>query len=268
MTEHARRCAGRDGWSDPAPPLRIFANVYDVGTCGITVLLLTGSSGHVLIDAATADAADGVVSNIRMLGFDPRDVRYLLSSHEHIDHAGGLRAIKLATGARMAAVTAARPALESGFASPEDPQRGAMARYQGVRIDRLLRDGDVVKLGRLRLTVHTTPGHSPGGASWTWRSCDGGVCHSMAYVDSVSAVSADGYRFTDHPRYVATFRQTLAKIEGLQCDLIVTPHPSASRLYERLAGDGPLVDRDACRNYAATGRMRLDDRLASERAGR
>ena len=82
-------CQGRDGWSDAAPPARIFGDVYYVGTCGITALLIVGDRGHILIDGATAEAAPGIAANIRRLGFRPQDVRYLLNSHEHVDHAGG-----------------------------------------------------------------------------------------------------------------------------------------------------------------------------------
>jgi metallo-beta-lactamase class B len=96
-------CEGKDGWSDAAPPAHVFANVYDVGTCGITVLLIASDAGHILIDGATGEAAPGILANIRKLGLDPADVRILLSSHEHLDHVGGLAALKAATGARMIA---------------------------------------------------------------------------------------------------------------------------------------------------------------------
>ena len=85
----ARSCEGRDGWSDAAPPARIFGNTYYVGTCGISVLLVTSSQGHVLIDGATDEAAPSILANIRTLGFDPRDIRFIVGSHEHIDHMGG-----------------------------------------------------------------------------------------------------------------------------------------------------------------------------------
>ncbi|MDP4873245.1 MAG: MBL fold metallo-hydrolase, partial [Sphingorhabdus sp.] len=99
----ASQCQGRDGWSDPAPPAHIFANVYMVGTCGIVSLLVTSPKGHILIDGATAEAAPFIADNIRDLGFQPTDVKYLVSSHEHLDHVGGLAALKGITGARMLA---------------------------------------------------------------------------------------------------------------------------------------------------------------------
>ena len=264
--EHQAQCAGKEGWSDAAPPVRIFGNVYDVGTCGIVVLLVAGEKGHILIDAATAEAAPSIIANIRRLGFRPTDVKLLLSSHEHVDHAGGLSALQRLTGARLLATAAARPALESGAASADDPQKGSLPDFTGIHVGRILQDGEVVALGSLRLTAHTTPGHAPGSTSWSWTSCEGKVCHAVVYADSLSAVSADRYRFSDHPAYVSAFRASIARIARLPCDLIITPHPAASDLYGRLAGATRLSDPAACVAYAAASSFKLDQRLAKERA--
>src|SRR5688572_23545515 len=90
VTEILDQCDGKDGWSDPAPPVRIFGNVYDVGTCGIVVLLIAGPEGHVLLDGATAEAAPLVAANIEALGFRLDDVEWIGTSHEHLDHVGGV----------------------------------------------------------------------------------------------------------------------------------------------------------------------------------
>ena len=264
---HQAQCAGKDGWSDPASPVRIFGNVYDVGTCGITVVLVVGDRGAILIDGATAEAAPMIASNIERLGLRLSDVKLLLSSHEHTDHAGGLSELKRRTGARMVATAAARPALESGVMAANDPQReGERPAFPGVRVDRLVRDGETVRLGSLRLTAHATPGHAPGGTSWSWRSCEGRVCHDIVFADSLSAVSADRYRFSGHAERVAALRASFATVAGLRCDLLVTPHPSASDLYARLAGKAPLVNPRACVDLAATSAAALDERLRKERA--
>jgi metallo-beta-lactamase class B len=150
---------------------------------------------------------------------------------------------------------------------PTDPQAGSLPAYAPIRVDRVMRDGDELAIGPLRLTMHATPGHALGSTSWTWQSCDGDNCPTVAYVDSITAVSADAYRFSDHPDYVATFRRSLDKIAEIECDFLITPHPSVSQLYERLAGDAPLFDDDACRHYATWGREQLDARLAREGSG-
>jgi metallo-beta-lactamase class B len=261
------QCDQKDGWSDPAPPIRLYGNVYDVGTCGIVVLLIAGDQGHVLIDSGPADAAALVMANIRALGFAPDDVQWIVTSHEHHDHVGGVAELQARTGARVAASTAARRQLETGVADPADPQAGIHDIFPGIRVDRVMQDGEELALGTLRLTMHATPGHAPGSTSWSWRACEGEDCRLVAFADSVTAVSADDYRFSEHPDYVARFREALDAIDAIDCDLVLTPHPGASTLYERLAGDAPLTDPGACRNYAAWGRAQLDARLAREAGG-
>ena len=267
VTEILDQCQDKDGWSDPAPPVRLFANVYDVGTCGIVVLLVASNDGHVLLDSGPVEAAPLVVANIRALGFKLDDVEWIVTSHEHHDHVGGVAALQAQTGAKVAASAAARRQLETGVVDPADPQAGLVGPFPGIRVDRVMQDGEVLALGPLQLTLHATPGHAKGSTSWSWRSCEGEQCHRVAFADSVTAVSRDDYRFTDHPDYVATFRRALDAIAAIDCDLVITPHPSATTLYERLAGDAPLTDPSACRNYAAWGREQLDARLAREAAG-
>lgn len=262
----ATACEGRDGWSDAAPPAKIFGNTYYVGTCGITALLIATPDGLVLIDGATAEAAPGILANIRALGFDPKNVRTLLASHEHLDHVGGLKALQDATGAAVLARHEAVPTLTSGEPEAIDPQRGAIPPFAGVKVSRELKDGERLPIGGIGLAIHATPGHTPGSTSWTWRACEAGDCRTIAYVDSLSAVSADDYRFSDHPDYVAMLRATFAKVPTLPCDLLITPHPSASNLFARLASEAPLVDAGACKTYAADAAKRLDERLAKEAA--
>lgn len=263
----ASKCEGRDGWSEPAPPAHIFANVYMVGTCGIVSLLITSPKGHILIDGATAEAAPYIADNIRKLGFQPTDVKYLVSSHEHLDHVGGLAALKSITGARMLARAETRKSLESGTSDPTDPQLAILPPFAGITVDQIVRDGETISLGPINMTVIATPGHAPGGTSWTWKSCESAVCHQFVFADSLGAVSADAYRFTDHPAYVAVLRATMNRVSTLKpCDILIAPHPSQSRFFERLSGKEPLVDRAGCGNYAKAAMERLDARLAKEAA--
>lgn len=264
----ASACAGRDGWSDAAPPAKIYGNTYYVGTCGISALLIAAPDGLVLIDGATAEAAPGILANIPALGFDPKNIRTLLASHEHLDHVGGLKALQDATGAAVLARREAVATLTSGEPEAIDPQRGAIPPFAGVKVARELKDGEILPIRDIGLTLHATPGHTPGSTSWTWKSCEAGDCRTIAYVDSLSAVSADAYRFTDHPDYVAMLRATFAKVPTLPCDILITPHPGASKLFARLAGEASLVDADACRMYAEGAAKRLDERLAKEAAAK
>lgn len=264
----AGACGPRDGWSEPAPPAHIHGRSWYVGTCGITVVLIETDAGLVLIDTGPEDAAPHVLTSIRALGFDPRQVKWMLSTHEHFDHTGGVAAIQQATGARLAAGAMAAPVLRSGKAHADDPQHDLLLAYpmKPARVDRVLRDGAAVVLGGTRFTMHANPTHSPGSTSWTWQSCEKGQCLTIAYADSISTISSDAYRFTDHPKRVDEARAGLRVIERLPCDLLLTPHPGGSDLLDRLSGKAPLTGPRACVAYAQGGSERLAGRLAKEAA--
>lgn len=264
----AAACRGRDGWSDPAPPARIAPNAFYVGTCGISAILIPTPRGHVLIDGATAEAAPHIAANIRRLGYRARDVRYLLVSHEHLDHAGGIAALKRLTGARLVARAEARAGLETGRTDPADPQAGTIPDFEGAGVDQIIADGGSIRIGSVTITAHATPGHTAGSTSWSWRTCARPGCHTIVYADSLTAIGPDSYRFADHPDRVAPFRATFAKVAAMRCDILITPHPSASNLFARMAGEAPLRDANACRAYADAARQRLDDRLAREAGAR
>ena len=258
------QCRGKDGWSDPAPPARIHGETYYVGTCGITSILIASPGGHVLIDGSTAEGAPGIAANVQRLGFRMKDVKLILASHEHHDHVGGLAHLQQLSGATVRASPAATRVLATGKMDEGDPQLGALEDIAPVRVGPPLKDGEELAVGPTRLTAHFTPGHSPGGTSWTWRSCEATKCISIAYADSISAVSAKDYRFVDHPDRIDALLASMAAIGKLDCDLLVTPHPSASKLFERLAGTGRLINSSACAAYAARGAAALNERLAKE----
>ena len=264
IAEHHAACAGKDGWSDPAPPVKIYGNVYDVGTCGIVSLLITSKRGHILLDAATAEAAPSIAANIERLGFKLSDVKLIGGSHEHLDHVGGVAELQRRTGANVMARPAAFVAYETGVVDKEDPQVGLHKPFPGSKVGVILVDGFPAYHPILRVTPWATPGHAPGSTSWTWRSCEGQKCLNFVYADSLSAVSSDSYRFSDHRRYVTVFRSSIRKVGRMPCDVLITPHPVASNFYDRLAGKAPLADRNACRAYAERATVALDQRLAKE----
>ena len=260
----AAECKGSDDWDKPAPPVRIHANTYLVGTCGISSILITGRAGDILIDAGTEKGAELIAANIRRLGFRPQDVKYLLHSHEHLDHVGGMARLQQITGAQIIASPAAAAVLRTGAAGSGDPQAGSLPPFPAARVDREINDGGEVRLGDLVLTAVATPGHTPGALTWHWGACDGGVCRRVVYADSLTPISRDNYRFSDHPAYVQAYRSGLAKLAALECDILLTPHPSASNMVERLGRGQPLEDANGCRDYAAKMSKALDERLAKE----
>ncbi len=260
----ASTCKDWDDYNKPAPPVRIHGNTYLVGSCGISSILIVGDQGDILIDGGTQADAGIIASNIRYLGFRPSDIRFILTSHEHFDHVGGIAALQRMSGAQVVTSVPAAGVIASGQPSPDDPQYGVVKPFPPAEVGRTVGDGDEVRLGNLLVTTMTTPGHTPGALSWRWVSCDGGVCRTIVYADSLSPVSNDSYRFSDHPKYLDAYRASIAKIAESPCDIILTPHPSASDMPARLATGKPLLDENGCRAYAAALTKKLDERLAKE----
>ncbi|MBL8962059.1 MAG: subclass B3 metallo-beta-lactamase, partial [Gemmatimonadetes bacterium] len=262
-------CSSCATWNTPQPPVRIHGNTWYVGTRGLTAILITSADGHVLIDGGLEESAPLVAASVRAAGFRLEDVKLLLNSHVHYDHAGGLSLLQRATGARVAALPAAAAVLRTGRTQPNDPQHGELLGIAPVRRVEVIRDRDTVKVGRLALTAHHTGGHTPGGTTWTWTACDSVACRDIVYADSQSPISSDGFRFTGSEA-LGLFRAGYARLETLSCDILVTPHPDASRFWQRVdaraagAADA-LVDREACRAYATNARTALDRRLETER---
>lgn len=260
----AEACEDWDDWEKPAPPARIHGGTYLVGACGIAAILVTTAEGHILIDSGTEKGADLVAANIAALGISVRHVTTLTHSHEHFDHVGGMARMKELTGGKLVASEAAAAVFATGTSDPRDPQAGTHDPFPPVAVDETIADLETLELGGLTMFALATPGHSPGALSWTWAECDGEDCVSIVYADSLSPVSSDDYRFSDHPEEVEAFRQSLDTIAGLDCDILLTPYPSASNMIERFAGRAPLIDQTACQAYAESIRARLDARLAKE----
>jgi metallo-beta-lactamase class B len=264
--EECRSCAD---WNTPHRAVHLFGNTYYIGTEGLASLLIASPTGHVLIDGGLPDTAPLILQSIRTLGFDPLDVQIILNSHAHYDHAGGIAALQLATGARVLVSEASAPVLASGVPGRADPQFEIALPMPPVFDVEVVAPGDVVTLGPIALTMHPTGGHTPGGTTWAWRSCEAGRCLDIVYADSQTPISQDGFRFSDsadYPNAVADFERGHALLEKLSCDVLITPHPGASGFWERVrtAPDG-LIDREACGRFAAAARRQLQDRLDRER---
>jgi metallo-beta-lactamase class B len=269
MAYDSARCPSCAEWNTPQAPLRLFGNTYYVGTHGLTALLITSEQGHILIDGGLPNSAPLILKNIAALGFRATDIKIILNSHAHYDHAGGIAAIQDASGARVIASAASAPVIAHGLPDHDDPQHGIALPMPPVRNVDVLKAGEVVRLGPLAPTLHATGGHSPGGSSWTWRACEGARCLDFVYADSQSPISEDGFRFSDNTRYpnaLADFERGHALLERLPCDVLITPHPGASSLWQRAAtAPEGLIDRTACKAYAAASRRALRARLEREK---
>lgn len=263
--EWVNTCVDWDDWDKPGPPFRIFGNSYYVGTCGISAILVAGNDGHILIDGGTEAGAEVIVQNIKTLGFSPNDLKLLLHSHEHFDHVAGLAKLQKLSGARLLASPEAAPVLLSGVPAEIDPQAGNLKPFPSARVDGYVKDGEIVKLGNLELTPIATPGHTYGALSWQWISCENNHCNFVVYSDSLSPISSDNYHFSDHLDYVKAYRQGLLKLAELDCQILLTPHPSQSKMRDRLAEPEGLINSRGCIAYTESVSKRLNNRLAKEK---
>lgn len=281
----AQSCANCAVWNQPQVPFRIYGNTYYVGPHGLGSILIRSDAGLVLIDGALPESAPMIAQHVRALGFAMHDVKIILNTHAHFDHAGGISALQRMSGAKVYASPWSAAVLTTGAVGRADPQYGSLRSIQPVANVRKLQDGAAVRLGSLVLTAHFTPGHTPGGTTWTWQSCEASRCLQMVYADSLSAVSADGFRFShnsSYPNVLADFQHSFAVLDHLPCDILMTPHPDASDFWQRIgeeaarpsgkadakvmqsAGQHPLIDPSACRRLADESRQALKARLAAE----
>jgi metallo-beta-lactamase class B len=263
----------QDDWSTPVTPFNIYGNSWYVGSHGLSAVLVTSPQGHILIDGTAPANAALIEANIRRLGFRLRDVKVILNSHAHVDHAGAIARLSHDTGAPVYASKAGAVALAAGGRDPADPQYSGKADYTPVHARILPADGHV-HVGTLDLTAHATPGHTPGSTSYTWRSCEQGKCVDIVYADSLTAFGNHTYRFTDsaaEPDRVERFRRSIALVDTLPCDILVTTHPDVSDFLERAGPDAQghhpatLIDGNACHRLAARSTRMLDDKLADEK---
>jgi metallo-beta-lactamase class B len=273
LAQHpATPCGQCREWNRPQAPFQIFGNSYYVGTRGLTSILVTSEAGHVLIDGALPESAQQIVANIRSLGFRVEDVKIILNSHVHFDHAGGIAELQRLSGARVMASGWSAAVMRKGGVGKGDPQYGALIPIAPVKNVHEVRDGESLRVGGIEITAHLSPGHTPGGTSWTWKSCEDKICHEMVYADSVTPVSADRFKFSHshtYPTALEDFRRTFSFLETAPCEVLITAHPEVSELFGRVEARkhgtaDAIVDTGACRHLAEEGRERLRQRLAEE----
>lgn len=266
-------------WNEPRTPFRVFGNTYYVGPAGVSSVLIVSNAGLVLVDGALPQSAPLIDANIRTLGFQTEDITLILNGHAHYDHAGGISALQRFSGATVAAGPAGARALRDGRPTPDDPQAAFNnAAFPRVANVRAVRDGEVLRVGDVAITAHLTPGHTPGSATWTWRSCEASRCLDVVYADSISPVSFPGFRFTGdatHPSLVPTMHASIAKVAALPCDIMLAAHPFVidldSKERQRTAhpdAPNPFINPNACRALAAEMTKSLDARINEERSMR
>jgi metallo-beta-lactamase class B len=264
-------------WAEAQEPFRVYGDTYYVGTQGLSAILVTSPQGHVLIDGTLPQATPLIVANIKALGFRIEDVKLILNTHDHFDHAGGIAKLQKLSHAVVAASKASAKVLTSGAIDRDDPQYGKLPKIAIVHKVKVFADGETLKAGALELTAHFTPGHTPGGTSWTWKACEQQRCLDVVYADSLNPISAAGYLYTDKkrdPNGVAQLEHSFTVLSALPCDILLTPHPELADLFGKLARRGhdetsnPFIDPNACRAYVQASRAKLEKRIAEETASK
>ncbi len=211
-------------WNKPVPPFRIAGNLYYVGAIEITSYLITTPQGHFLLDGGFVETAPQIERNIVQLGFKLTDVKYLLNSHAHYDHAGGLAELKKSTGAKFVASEGDAGLLRKGGRG--DFRFGDTLLFPPVEPDKIILDGESLRLGDQVTTAHLTPGHTKGTTTWTTKIRDGATTYQVVFVGSQSSLD---YKFVgqeSYPGIAADFVKSFAILKSLPCDIFLAAHGS------------------------------------------
>jgi metallo-beta-lactamase class B len=256
-------------WNKPTEPFRIIDNVYYVGTDGLASYLITSPQGHILVDTVMPESTSQIKASIEKLGFKVGDIKYLLNTHAHIDHTGGLAEMKQASGAQLVAGEADKPLLEGGY-YPGARENAALA-FPPAKVDRTVREGDTVTVGGVTLTARETPGHSPGCTSWTFTVKDGDATRSVLIFCSATVALNRLVGSPTHPGIVDDYRKTFARLKTMQADILLAPHPEMYQMPEKRAklADGapnPFVNPGEINAYAATLEKAFEEGLAKQTA--
>jgi metallo-beta-lactamase class B len=268
-------------WNQPVEPFRVIGPVHYVGTNELAVFLIATPAGHVLIDGGLPESAPLIEASIRKLGFDPADIEVLLITQAHFDHVGSLAALKKASGGRVEVMDGDVPVIESGgrtdyLFGEGGAQAGLGYRFEPVKVDRTLRDGDTVTRGGVTLTARKTPGHTPGSTTWLTTVEEDGKPYLVSFTASTGI--NPGTRLGDRPSYpgiAEDFARAFTVLESLQPDVFLGGHTGFFRMEEKRArlgqgGANPFVEKGAAsfKAHVAARKQAFSKQLEDERAER
>jgi len=253
-------------WTKPHAPFHIAGNLYYVGTGGISAFLITDPKGYILIDGALPQSAQAIAANIRALGFRLEDVRYLLINHAHFDHAGGLAGLKRLTGATLLASAGDKADLEAGTTAG----RPDLPAFPPVKVDRVIRDGEHIRLGAIDLVTHLTPGHTKGCTSWSFKVRERGRSLDVVMACSITVANQNLVGGGGYPNAAADFRATFAKLRAMPADIFLSFHPDIfgmdAKYAKSRAGDAnAFIDRGELARRVDDAERAFETELARQR---
>jgi len=262
----------QDDWTEPFPAFRIAGNLYYVGSKGLASYLVTTSQGHILINSDLEANVPMIRASMESLGFKFSDIKILLISHAHWDHCAGSATIKRLTGAKYMVMEGDVDVVESGGKTDFQYASDPTALYPPVKVDRVLRDGDEVKLGDATLTARLTPGHTKGCTTWTMKVNDGAKLRDVVIVGSPNV--NPGYKLvgsTVYPRMTEDFEKTFRVLNSLSCDYFLGAHGSYFDLEKKYAqlkagNSTALIDAAGYKNFVVDREQAFRTELKKQQA--
>jgi metallo-beta-lactamase class B len=259
-------------WTTPFPPHRIIGNVYYVGSKDLAAFLITTPQGHILINSNLASSPSQIRKSVEQLGFRFSDIKILLISHAHIDHCAGSALIKQLTGAKYMVMAPDGPAIEDGGRSDFQYGKSRDMLYPPAKVDRILHDGDEVRLGNVVLVAHLTAGHTRGCTTWTLKVADNGKTYNVVIVGSPNVNS--GYKLVNNAKYpqiAQDYEHTFRTLKALPCDVFLGAHGSYYEMTGKFAQlkssrTNPFIDPEGYKRYVADREQAFQAELKRQQA--
>lgn len=267
FTAFAQRTETERSWNQPVAPFKIIDNIYYVGASDVTSYLITTPKGHILIDSGLPETVPQITANIAKLGFKLSDVKIILNSHAHYDHAGGIAELRRLTNAKVFVSTGDLPLFRSGGLG--DPNYDDKFPFEALIPDGTFGDGKQIKLGSVSLRANITAGHTPGCTTWTTTAKEQKKNYNVVFICSTSAPD---YRLIDNPKYpniVADYNSTFERLKKMPVDIFLASHGSTYGLLEKVAklnqgGPNPFIDPEGYRAYLVQSADNFRKSLASQ----
>ena len=262
--------AGPESWSQPFPAHKIIGNVYYVGTADLACFLIATPQGHILINSGLANSTPLIRQSIMDLGFHFDDVKLILTTQAHFDHTAALAEIQKLTGAKVAATAPDAPVLEDG--GKNDYHFGSRYQFAPLKVDRILKDGAIIEQGGTKLTVHLTPGHTKGSATYTLDVTESGRTYHVV-IANMGSVNP-GVKLVNNPKYpqiASDYAHGFAVQKALPCDIWVASHASQYGLgkkYKPQYDPSAFVDPEGYQAAVAQYQTAFEAKLEEQKQGR
>ena len=257
-------------WNQPFKPFHIIGNIYYVGTNNLASYIIKTKSGLILLDTAMQESAPIVRANIETLGFKLKDIKIMISSHAHFDHVAGHADMKAATGAKVYATKADAEIMESGGKKGFHPLEPY---YKPIKVDKILKDGEAVRLGGVAMTAHLTPGHTEGNTAWSMTVEENGKKYNVVFTSSLSI--NPGVKMVNNRTWAGVadaYAKSFATLKTLPCDVFLGPHAPFFNMEEKVKRIGtqpnPFIDPQGLRNFVEMNEKAYKAQIERERNGK